>query len=67
MDRRREAFYLDDEEVDNIRERSLDDEREEKAHGRQRGPYSDSEFGKKASDKRKGSPHEMRQGRRLPR
>ena len=57
MERRRKAFYLDDEEVDSIpgRRSSCDDGQEEKAYER-RGPYQDFESGQKASDK-EGRPY----------
>ena len=51
MENRRNAFYLDDEEVNSTPERrSSDDAQEEKAHGKRRGPYRNSESGQKASD-----------------
>ena len=59
MGRRRKALCQDDEKADRIPERrSSCDEREGKAHGRRRGSRRNSESGKEASDKRKGSPHE---------
>ena len=58
MERRRKAFYLDDEEVDSVPERrSSDNKHEEKAYER-RGPYRNSESGQKASDKEEGPYHE---------
>ena len=68
MERRRKAFYLDDEEVDSIptRRSSCNDEQEEKAHGRRKGSRHNSEAGKKASDKDKDPIMKMSQGRRLP-
>ena len=67
VERRRKAFYLDDEEVDGIPERrSSGDKHEKKAYER-RGPYRDSESCQKASDKEEGRYDEDESGRRLPR
>ena len=68
MERRGRASYHDDETVDRIPERrSSDDEHEEKAYEK-RGPYRDSESGKKASSiKENDHTMKMSQGRRWPR